>query len=188
MGEITDISEKQKSSIGGQAKWICEEYIKHYSLSQASKDTGVSWKKAKDVVMSEEGREYIGELEQRRADQNLGESFLLVERLTQIVNINMKDFVDFDSENLQIKALKDMPDYAGYVIAAVSCTTLANGSGRVDFKLHNKMPAIDLLAKIYKLTDEGVNVKKLIENASKYSDAELDKRIEEAQRRVNKAS
>ncbi len=127
-----------------------EEYLIDLNATQAASRAGYkntsAFKNAHRLLKKPHVRAALDAALEDRAERATIKSHQVVEELAHLAFANMADYVDFSSRGVNVKDIAELPDGAARSIAEVSESKTANG-GTIKFKLHDKLRALDALAK-----------------------------------------
>ena len=141
---------------------FCEEYMIDLNATQAAIRAGYSEKTAYSIgcenLIKPDLQNRIQELKKEITERNAISVDTVVDQLTKILNISVKDCYD---ENGNLKSVENLADETAYAISEVSHDEIyadKNIIGRTTkYKYHDKLKAADMLLKIlggYKVDNE----------------------------------
>lgn len=123
-----------------------QEYMKDLNATQAAIRAGYSAKTAKEIGCQNLAKLHIAEAIERLQAKVQKKNDVSIDRIVQeyarLGFSDVRDLVDWDGANVQLKPSEDLSDDAAACVSEVSVT--AQG---VKIKLHDKKAALDSLAK-----------------------------------------
>jgi phage terminase small subunit len=128
-------------------KIFVKEYVKDFNGTRAAIAAGYSEDSAALIASENIRKPYIQtavEAELKKIEKKIDISIdKIADELAKIAFSNIKDFVEFDSKNVNVKDSKDVD---GAVIQEISSTVGMRGRS-TKLKLHDKMKALELLGR-----------------------------------------
>ena len=144
------LSEMSKKPTAKQQRFV-EEYLVDLNATRAAIRAGYSKKTADRIgpklVVESCVSEAIREAIEKRSSRTEITADRVLQELGFIAFSNMKDYVEFGPPGVTLEELSEMTDDQSRAISQVSHNFNAEGGGSVNFKLHDKLKALDLIGK-----------------------------------------
>ena len=137
---------------------FCHEYLIDYNATKAAIRAGYSEKSAEQqghhLLKKPQVKAYIEELKTKQLAKIDITAEKVLQELAVIGFSNINDFVDFGENGITIKDHSELPRNLLSAVSEVSESKGITGHSSVKFKLHDKLNALEKLAKHLKLYDE----------------------------------
>ena len=141
----------QKRKITNKQQRFCEEYLIDLNAAEAARRAGYSSKRADQIgyenLRKPELAALIRQLMAKRAERTRISADAVLQEIARIAFANMGDYViEFGQKPMKLVRYEDIPSEKKAAIAEMTETTTKEGVNR-RFKLHDKLKALDMLAK-----------------------------------------
>ena len=165
MPDEKELTEKQKS--------FCREYVKDFNATQAAIRAGYSKNSAKEMgyehLIKPHIRDFLSELIKKQAARSEKTADDVIDHLTKIAFSNLKDYVKWNKDGVQIKS-SGSKKVDGSMVSEVS-ETITRNTRQKHIKLKDGLKALELLGRHFGIFNDKLIVK--------HDLADLLKRIED---------
>lgn len=145
------------SKLTEKQKKFCREFLKDFNGTQAAIRAGYSedsaGSQAHDLLKKPEMQEYLQGMADKLTNKDEEQISKIICELQMIAFGDIKDFTCWDSENVTLVP-SDILGEKTRIISEVSqhkTYSDTGGSNNIKFKLHDKLKAIELLGRYYKI-------------------------------------
>lgn len=127
---------------------FCEEYLmcmnatKAYLKVYPDSSREAAWSSGSRLLGIAKVSEEIKRLRKERSERCTVEADDIIKELKLLAFSDMEDYVEFGPTGVTLKEISELPPEMSRAIAKVSHHLGAEGAGIVEFKLHDKRPAL----------------------------------------------
>lgn len=144
------------SNLTHKQELFIHEYLVDFNATQAAIRAGYSQKTAGKIGTENLQKPAISAAIRAGVDELLGKTRLTAERVlleqVRLALSDMRDFMTWGASGIRMRDSEELSDDAAAAISEVSETwNPETGTRTRKFKLHSKQPALDTLAKYFKL-------------------------------------
>lgn len=152
---------KSKTILTDKQEVFCQEYIKDYNATQAAIRAGYSPKTANEMASELKEKPHvlkrIEELKQKVADKNELTADRIIKELMKIAFADKRAIASWNESGIRFKPSDELSDFDAASISEISEVVNESG-GMLKVKQHDKVKALELLAKIQGMLKDKVEV------------------------------
>jgi phage terminase small subunit len=155
--DMTQEVSKDKKKLTAKEKLFCDNYLVHLNASKAVRESGYESKNPHELGYKLLRKGHIADYISERLKEQTDKLDIQQERiLRELKSVAFAKITHFMSvEHGQVRMLDTDGINEEYIGAVASYTeTTINGGGNISIKLHDKLKALDMLAKYAKLFKE----------------------------------
>lgn len=164
---------KGKNELNQKQKRFVEEYLIDLNATQAAIRAGYSKKRASEYGYQLLQKTTVFDVIQfemaKRSKRTMVDADRVVKELLIIAFSNIKAYVDFGSQGAKLKDLSEISDESARAIKHVKQSFTSDNGGSVNIKMHNKLLALDMLAKHLGMYQDKGDKGKLLKDMSTQS-------------------
>jgi phage terminase small subunit len=164
---------KAKKKLNPKQQRFVEEYLIDLNATQAAIRAGYSKKRASEYGYQLLQKTTVSDAIQlamaNRSKRTEIEADRVIKELVLIAFSNICNYVDFGPQGAKLKDLSEIPDESARAIKHVKQSFTSDNGGPFNIKMHNKLLALDMLAKHLGMYQEKDDNRKLIKNTSTQS-------------------
>jgi phage terminase small subunit len=165
----------EEKPLNERQELFCQEYVNQEipNASEAYRKAGYAATSsvavcARGLLRLPQVIRRIRELRQDRIRRLETSGDEVVRRLLLLASSNIKDYLDYDGYSIRIKPSDDLSREQAFCINEIKEKVARDGSRSLEFKLHDKKPALALLAQHFGLLDGSAGAQDPAEKAKEF--------------------